>query len=244
MRPPNRSIPQPAERGSEPIRFGALFDAILGDPQALGKLATLAVILLITLLLTVILVGLIGYAVIVGWQVRLIRNVRGGARYPMPAWDDLGGFLTTGVQVIGAFLIYTLPLTVIGAFLVLVAAGADGGRNALGGIAPFTSLLGLCLSIPMIVYALALAPLFTIALGGYAVDPRFGVFFEITRWTEALRRHPDAVILWFVYGIIISFMIVLLMLIPIAGWVAAPPIGVALHAMLAGSLARAALGRA
>ena len=85
------------------------------DPRWVNKLLIGTVILILSSLLSVILVGILGYFILAGYTLETLRNVRNGVRYPMPEWQDRWGeWLVLGVKQAVAVLVWALPAIVIG----------------------------------------------------------------------------------------------------------------------------------
>jgi len=60
----------------------------------------------------VTLVPLFGGIAVTGYAVAVLRNVRASKPRPLPAWDELGQFLSDGLVFWVATLIYSIPFLV------------------------------------------------------------------------------------------------------------------------------------
>lgn len=84
------------------------------DPRWLTKIAIGTLVLIVSSLLTTILVGFLGYFIVMGYALEVIRNVRRGDQYPMPEWRDRWGeWLVLGVKLFIAVLVWSLPLIIV-----------------------------------------------------------------------------------------------------------------------------------
>jgi len=54
--------------------------------------------------------------IVIGYELRLIRNVSKGEARPMPGWEDMGDLFTEGLQLGLARIVITLPIVVIVVF--------------------------------------------------------------------------------------------------------------------------------
>ena len=55
---------------------------VFKDPEWVAKLAITMIVTLISVFLSPVLVGIGGFAILLGWQIQLIRNVRLDVRAP------------------------------------------------------------------------------------------------------------------------------------------------------------------
>ena len=60
------------------------------DKEWTSKLAILAMIAFASIVTTPLLIGLVGWALILGYYVDLVRNLRDGHPTPLPRWDRCG----------------------------------------------------------------------------------------------------------------------------------------------------------
>ena len=69
-----------------------------------------ALILMISLPLTFVLVGLLGVAIVAGYSLEVLRNVRQGNPQPLPEWRDRWGeWLVAGLKLLLVLFIWSLP---------------------------------------------------------------------------------------------------------------------------------------
>lgn len=141
--------------------IGKSFTFLTEDERWLTKLGIGVALVLISSLLSVILIGFLGFFILAGYNVRLVQNVRDGNPRPLPEWDRWGDDLALGVKLVVAILIYTVPVLIIAIPMALGAILAGRGDGAV----PSGLALMLCGGILAIVYAVAL----TVALPGIVV---------------------------------------------------------------------------
>lgn len=153
-------------------------------------------LLLVSSLLTVVLVGFLGFFILTGYGLRLMRNVQQGVHPVLPEWDQWGEDLASGGKLVVAMFLWTLPILVMMIPTVVGAAMADsGGQAEFMGV-----MLMLCGSCITIIYGLFLAliqPGVTIAFARNEQISDAFQFTAILRWT---REHiSDILIVTIVY---------------------------------------------
>lgn len=155
------------------------------DPRWQQKLLIGTGVLVAATILTPILIGILGFLIVMGYGVRLLQNVRDGHPYPLPEWDQWGDDLVRGVKLTVITLIWALPL------LLLVIPSVIGGalsESRSDAAVTFGVMLTLCATCLSVLYGLFLAvvmPGFSIA---FAKDERISSglqFREIWAWTQA-----------------------------------------------------------
>lgn len=120
------------------MNIGKSFTYIFDDPRWLNKILIGTLVFIASSLLSVILVGLLGYFIIMGYALEVVRNVRRGDRNPLPEWKDRWGeWLVLGVKLTVALLVWAIPAILIGLVMVVPAAmtGGDDTLAAVGGLA-------------------------------------------------------------------------------------------------------------
>jgi len=166
------------------IDIGKAITFYTEDEKWLEKLGIGTALVIISTILAPILVGVVGFMILVGYGVRLLQNVRDGVAKPLPEWDRWGEDLASGFKLTVALLLYALPALV---FFIPVSIGAiiasqSDGAEMIG--IPFI-IGGACL---MILYSLVVAlmtPGITIA---FARDETIGSALRVNtiwEWTKA-----------------------------------------------------------
>ncbi|HUN05765.1 MAG TPA: DUF4013 domain-containing protein [Aggregatilineales bacterium] len=213
------------------------------DPEWTPKLAITAVIGFVSLITTPLLIGLAGWAILLGYQVALIRNVRDKMTYPLPRWDDYGGYLSRGSKVLTAMFVYQLPnLIPLCCGLATMSFWRDGFFGS-------TLALGLfcCIGPVLIVYNLITAPMFALGMARFAEENNIVVFFQFNDLFDSIRRNLQPTIYWLVLSVVVGAVSSIVIAIPCLGWFAAPaltiPISGHLTAQFADSLETPLPGR-
>jgi len=156
---------------------------VFDDPRWKEKVLWGGGLVLLSSLLSVIIIGVLGFIILAGYGVRLMQNVRDGKEFPLPEWDDWGGDFVRGLKYVVVGLVYAIPLIV---FTIPVAIG--GALTDNGGAGEFmgASILfcGSCLMILYGIFVFLASPGFTIA---FATDENISSglqFTEIWHWTR------------------------------------------------------------
>ncbi len=171
---------------------------VFDDPQWVSKLAVAAVITGVSILLTPVLIGLAGWAILLGYQLALIANLRAGVQYPLPRWIDLSEYFNNGSQALTALVIYLLPLILFGCCIATLSFFSDG--NLSSGV-----VLGIvCVAPFLLVYLLIALLLHTLGLGRFLDDPRLGVFFDVSGLLRLLRARSDITLRYLLNVIILG----------------------------------------
>lgn len=181
---------------------------------------------------------------LVGYGLRLVRNVRTGVERPLPAWDDWGNDLIRGFKLIVVELIWAVPL-----LLLLIPTGIGAALNTRVDdtttfFGTMLTLCGGCLTFLYWIFLAVMRPGFTLA---YARDEqiasglRFDLIFDWTRRnigpvvTVAIVSWLAAIVLFFL-GFVAGPILLCV------GWIITLPLGVLLPLLiqyhLYGQLAR------
>jgi hypothetical protein len=166
--------------------YGKALTFITEDPRWQQKIAIGVGVLLISTLLTVVLIGVVGFLIAMGYCVRLLQNVRDGQTYPLPEWDQWGEDLTRGFKLLVISLVWALPLIIITVPTGIGGALTDARSSEAGQFVG--SILIICGSCLSMLYGLFLA----IVMPGYSIafarDEQMSSglrFRDIWAWTQA-----------------------------------------------------------
>lgn len=141
-------------------------------------------VILISSILSIILIGVVGFFIVLGYSVRLMQNVQNGVKPVLPEWNQWGDDLSRGFKLFVIQLIWALPIIVVSIPLAVGSAILDNSR---GGGEFFGTLLVLCSACIMAGYGIFVAliqPGFTIA---FSYNERISAglqFSPIWRWTR------------------------------------------------------------
>lgn len=180
--PPPPPPAPPAAPAADAFDFVAPFTFVFEDPRWVQKIAIGGLFQLLAFLI-------IGIFFILGYMARLTRNVAARMQYPMPEWDDLGGYFNEGARLFVVGLIYAIPIfLIIGMMFIpvmLVAAAGNGHETANDISGMMTGCMG-CLIAPislLMSFWLPGALLMTIMTG------QIGAAFEFARIWQFIRGN-------------------------------------------------------
>lgn len=122
------------------------FTFVMDDERWLEKLGIGVGLVLVSSILAPVLIGVLGFFILVGYSVRLVQNVRDGVANPLPEWNRWGDDLVSGLKLAFALLIYALPIILFTIPMTLGAALTDQSRRGGGEFIGWPLLLcGICL---------------------------------------------------------------------------------------------------
>lgn len=161
------------------------------DEQWIVKLLVGALLLLVSLVFSIVLVGILPALVLSGYSVAIARNVGRGEELPLPQWEALTGMLADGFRLAVAYFVWGLPILVLLLPGLLLSAAA-GDNNALATVAALVLAVCGCLAF---IYGIFLALLSPIIMWQIADEERLGAAFDFSRILSILRANLGQVII-------------------------------------------------
>jgi hypothetical protein len=190
--------------------FGKAFTYMFEDPDWLSKLGIGTLVVLLGIIFSPVLIGLIPLIIFMGYQLDVLRNVVDGQQYPLPRWEDWGGFLARGIKVVGAFIVWCLPLVLVAIPLAIGSALVESSDRPLGALGSMLIVCGSCLMILWGLFVTLLSPAIYVRL---ARTNRFSAAFEFSKIWAFTRDNIGnviiAILLVWVAGLIASIFAVL-----------------------------------
>ena len=179
--------------------IGLALTYVTKDPQWVKKVLIGGLVIFVSLLLSIILVGLLGFAMFGGYLVRTVRNVTNGEPNPLPEWDDMGGDLVRGLKAFVGLLVWLAPVWILS----ICASGLNFADS--DGAAAFATILQLCLITPLsILLGVFVLP---IIVGRFAEEEQIGAMLQFGDVIADIRATPIGVfLLYFVLSIITSIL--------------------------------------
>lgn len=177
---------------------------ITEEDRWLEKLAIGVGVLLVSSVLSVILVGIIGYFIVAGYTVRLMQNVRDGRKQVLPEWNEWSGDLNRGFKLFVVSLVWTLAIWV---FIVPFVVGGvmmdanSGFVQFVGGTLMMTSA---CFMILYGIFVLLAQPGFSIA---FAEDEKIRSGLALSKIWVWTRANLGQVIIVAIAVVVASFII-------------------------------------
>ena len=207
------------------------------DERWLEKLGIGVALVLISMALSVVLIGIVGFFILAGYCIRLMRNVRDGAARPLPEWDRWGEDMATGFKYFVVMLIYALPIFAIMIPVTLGSVIASQGRGGEG----FGIIMILCTMLLAFLYAFFLTvmqPGITIA---YARDEEIRSGLEVGLIWEWTRRNIGPVLivtlLYWAIGAVVGILAPIAgVILCVVGLIVTIPLGILLPYLIQGHL--------
>ncbi len=204
------------------------FTYIFDDPQWVGKVVMVGLLsFLAAILMPLLGLGLAPLAILLGYMMEIVSNVREGSTLPLPAWNDYGARLERGSNILVAVVVYNLPVMLMTCCIAVVPS-TFGGDLTTG----IVSLLSLCCVLPLLVLYIAVTwPMLATGVGRYARSGRSSVFFQFGKLYET-SRSVGTYSLQLLLAVIAVNM--LFWLIPCIGWIASLVVGIPVFGHLTG----------
>ncbi len=156
------------------------------DERWVEKLAIGTGVLLISTILSTILVGVLGYFIVLGYCIRLMNNVKNGVTPVLPEWDQWGDDLVRGVKLFVVQFVWSLPLIVVMVPLFVGAAMADSSQSGSEFFGTVLILCGSCLAFLYGIFLFLVQPGFTVA---FAEREEISDGLQVTKiWNWTMER--------------------------------------------------------
>jgi uncharacterized protein DUF4013 len=147
---------------------------------------------------------IIGAFFVYGYMARLVRNVIEGQQHPLPEWDDLGDFFAEGFKLFVVGLVYTIPIALLIAILIIpVAIMSNVGDN--DAVRTFGGMSVSCVWCLIFPLGLALALWLPAALLMVITSGQFSAAFDFTHIARFIRANIGNYILAFVVWLVARF---------------------------------------
>lgn len=195
----------------------------------------IAILIFFTVLasLAIVGVGIPALVLVLGYMLRIARNVRNGLPRPLPEWDHWGDMFKDGGYLALAMTLYNLPLLVIVLFIWTVGTGMiatvlDAGQ----------SLFASCCIVPIFfIYAAVVWPLLATAITEYMETNEVGAMYRFVHLWDVMLANIRIVRQWALYAIIVNVVVSILMVIPLLGWFIVAMFVIVVHGHLLGQFA-------
>jgi hypothetical protein len=181
----------PGPTGGGTIDFARPFQFFFEDPEWVRKaLIGGGLYLAGTLTLILLGAGLLLYAIVAGYSMRVMQRAYGGDPRPLPEWEDYGGLLRDGLKLVAVSLGYTLAIFGVPAVLLGIMAVIAGATrsDAVGGLFALFSVL---MNVVFLLLGLALAVYLPAAVARMTLYQRLGAGFEVKENIALIRRNPS-----------------------------------------------------
>jgi hypothetical protein len=189
------------------MEIGKAFTFVPSEDDWIKKLGIGAVIVLFTGIIPIIpMIFLVGYGIRVG------KNVVRGEEHPLPDWDEWGELFMDGAVVSVATFVYALPIVVLGLCMLLLSLPAlaeswDSGEigfSAISGAATAGIFAMCCI---FFLYALVLIAVVPALYAQYIRTEEFGPLFRVGEVLGIARDNIGDIILVSVAAIVAALLL-------------------------------------
>lgn len=200
----------------ENMDIGRSFTFMFQDKNWVVKILVGGLVVLLSILL-------IPIPLMLGYQLRVIRNTSQGADVPLPEWDDLGSYFSDGIQLIVGGIIYYSPVILLTCVLVGLSALADGGDRR-GDGEGIVGLFLFCVNCLVTILSIVIGLIFPAAMLRFAATNRLGSMLEFGEVLNFVRRNVGNYIVAVLLGWVASLIAGVLALVtcflgtPWASW--------------------------
>ncbi len=192
--------------------FGQAFTYPFEDRKWLEKLAIMS---LLTMLTFIPLLGLLPLALLFGYLVELVANVRNGHPRPLPKWINWQGKLQSGANVLVAYVVYMLPILILNACVTSLLPSLSQALFATLG-----SIFLWCITLPLtLIYTFIVVTMLTVAISRYSESHDRGEFYKTSRLFRIARDNIGLSIRWLLLSFLANLLLGLLVFIPVLGWI-------------------------
>jgi hypothetical protein len=221
------------------MNIGEAISAVFDDRDWLNKIGVTAIIALLTAITTPFLIGLVGVAALLGYQIEIVRRIRGGSAAILPAWDDLGAYINEGLPALLFLGVANILNAVVFGGVWLVSG--IGGNALAGGV---LILLVSCCVLPFaLVFNGLLYTFMALGMGMYAEEGQASAYFRFEEMLRLMRDHSSITIQWLLTLLVYSVILGVLAIIPCLGWIVALALAIPVSAILGGQYALSLLGK-
>jgi hypothetical protein len=176
------------------VDFGKSFTFVFDDEDWVQKLLIGGILSFIPIVNLVVL----------GYGLRVLKNVAEGVEKPLPAWDDFGDYFVKGLVSVFGAAIWALPIILLSMMLAVINAATGYQTDPQYVSAParicisgFSCLAGL--------YGLFLGLVLPAAMTKYAVSGDFGAFLRFGEIFGYITSHLGPYIVALLLGAVASF---------------------------------------
>ncbi len=171
------------------------------DPRWKEKLGIGIGMLLISTLLSFVLVGIVGFVILMGYSVRLLQNVRDGMEHPLPEWDQWGEDLGRGFKLFVVTFIWAIPIFFAMIPTMIGAAMTDSINDGVVFTGILLLLCGTCLSVIYGLLYAFLTPGITVL---FAEDEKISSGLQVKEVWQWSRERVGEVLIVLVLTVAVS----------------------------------------
>ncbi|HEX5504664.1 MAG TPA: DUF4013 domain-containing protein [Thermomicrobiales bacterium] len=186
--------------------IGKAFTYAFEDPKWVQKVLIGAGLVFAAFLTSIILVGIVLWIIVLGYLVQLVRNVIAGEQYPLPEWNDWGGFLTEGAKALVVAIVIFLPAIVLEILnFVVGVAGSIASSSDSSGAGAGVGAVGLCLGCLTWLVSIACALGLPVAIGRYAATRNIAATLRFNELWATFRANLGTYLIVWLLSLVTGF---------------------------------------
>uniref|UniRef100_A0A7C5RTZ3 DUF4013 domain-containing protein n=1 Tax=Thermomicrobium roseum TaxID=500 RepID=A0A7C5RTZ3_THERO len=159
--------------------------------------------------LVMVIIPIVGWLILFGYMLRIMRQTALGDDVPLPEWDDFGGDFVRGIKGFAIQIIWSIPVLIlslcVGVISGVLGAVAERGREA-ETINLILSLCGNCLTS---IFSLAVMFVTPIYLTRFAMSDRFNAAFELSQIITEIRSSLSNLFIVLIVSLVLGFLALL-----------------------------------
>lgn len=171
--------------------FGLAFSFPFQDEKWINKILIAGLIALIPI---------VGWIVLLGWQIEVIRRVIQGSDEPLPDWSGFGDYLMLGLQGVVIALVYSLPIILLTAPVAILSAVLDSSDAGI-----IIGVISACFSCISLIYGILMAFAIPAAFGRLAATGKIGEAFKLSAIWDLVRNSLGAYVIAIIGTLVASF---------------------------------------
>ena len=149
------------------------------------------------------LVPIIGALWVLGYTVKLVRNVRNGDPEPLPEWEDFGELLSDGFKLFVIYFVWALPLII--AYIPLLVTSIMA-QDAGGDASTLWGLVTVCFGCFLFLYGLFFAAVLPALMVKFADNGEISDGFDFQGIFSFVKSHLGEIALVVVMGLAINLL--------------------------------------
>jgi hypothetical protein len=169
------------------VDIGRAIQFVFKDPNWIKKILIGGVMLIIPI---------IGWLIAGGYYLRTVQGVIRGVDSPLPEWDDWGGDLVRGLKVLGAVIIWFIPVWVLQICVMMLGIVDDGFA---------TGALSVLFSCVIFILAIAITFLLPLIVSRVARTENITDAFQFGDIFQEAQRIPAQLLIYVVMAFVVQF---------------------------------------
>ncbi len=179
---------------------GKSFTYMFEDKDWIAKIAIGGLVVLLSAFL-------IPIPLLVGYSLRVIKNVAEGAPNPLPEWSDIGDMFVKGLTAIVGVLIWALPVIILACCIAIATTGlgAAASNNGSDGIGALGGLVLSCLYCLTFIVGIFINLFVYAPLTLFALNNQISTFWDFSGAWRFVQANAGNYIIAFLLALVANF---------------------------------------